>query len=144
MTPTGGQGWHAPTARTGGQAQPAVELGPVVYPPPSWWFVTWRARVLEESTGRIEARLSAVAEAMGQLDQVGGLPGVHLLASSSVTFEFWYEATTAKEAFGGARAALRQAFKAAGVGDPTPLSSRRPVDVMLMLEELPALQQDAS
>ena len=106
--------------------------------------MTWRARVLDESTGNVGARLAAVAEAMDQLDQIGGRPSVHHLAPSSVSFEFWYEAATAKAVFGGARAALRQAFKAAGVGDPTPQSARHPVDVMLMLEELPALQQDAS
>lgn len=42
------------------------------------------------------------------------------------------------------RTALRQAFRAAGVGDPAPPSSRRPVEVMVMLEELPTLEQDGS
>jgi len=141
---TGGQRWRVPTEAAATHARGGFGSTAVAYSPVSWWYVTWRARVLDESTGNVEARLTAVANALEQLDQVGGLPGIHLLASSSVSFEFWYQAASAREAFGGARAALRHAFKTAGVGDPTPLSSRSVVDLMLMLEELPTLHQDES
>lgn len=144
MTVPGGQGWRTPTGAGASPVQQAFGSTAVAFSPVSWWFVTWRARVLDESTGNVETRLSVVADILGALDQIGGLPGVHLLGPSSVTFEFWYQAASAREAFGGARAALRQAFKAAGIGDPTPLSSRHGVDVMLMLEELPALHKDDS
>lgn len=112
--------------------------------PVEWWYVTWRARVLDESTGNVQARLSMVADAMAQLDPVGDRPLVHLLAPSSVSIEFWLEAASAREAAGAARVALRQAFKRAGIGDRTPHGNRG-VDVILMLEELPGLhQQDDS
>lgn len=143
MTTAGAQGWRVPDERSGREAQQASDPGAAAFPRLSWWYVTWRARVLEESSGNIGARLAAVAEGLDRLDQIGGRPGVHQLAPLSVVFEFWYGAASAREAFGGARAALRQAFRAAGVGDPAPLSSRQAVDVMLMLEELPTLRQDA-
>jgi hypothetical protein len=114
----------------------------VALSPVSWWFVTWRARVLEESSGSVEDRLSVVTEALDCLDQVGGRPVAHLLAPLGVSFEFWFEAGSPREALGGARGALRQAFRAAGVGDPMPRSATGSVDVMLMLEELPTLRQD--
>lgn len=85
-----------------------------------------------------------VADALAQLDPVGGQPAARLLAPSAVRLEFWYEAASPREAYGGARAALRQAFRAAGVGDPAPPSGRRPVEVMVMLEELPTLEQEGS
>jgi hypothetical protein len=110
--------------------------------PLSWWYVAWRARVLDESTGNVENRLSSVADAMAQVAEVGRRPLVHLLSPSSVSIEFWFEAASAREAAGAARVALRQAFKAAGVGDPTPHRGSGVADVMLMLEELPTLQQD--
>jgi hypothetical protein len=109
----------------------------------SWWYVTWRARVLDVSTGDVEAHLSAIGDALAQLDVIGGVPGVRLIGPSSVIFEFWFEAATTREAAGGARIALRQACKAVGVGDPTPLTGR-PGAVMVMFEELPALHRDDS
>jgi hypothetical protein len=140
MTAGGGQGWRGPA-----EAAASVRMTAVPVAPLSWWYVTWRARVLDESTGNVETRLSAVADAMAQLDSVGRRPLVHLLSPSSVSIEFWFEAASAREAAGAARAALRQAFGVAGVGDPTPHRSRGVVDVMLMLEELPTLhQQDES
>lgn len=141
MTMMGDLGRGGPTT-AGQQVRQGFGSASVTFSPVSWWFVSWRARVLDESTGNVEARLFAVGDALQHLDAIGGLPGVHLLAPSSVTFEFWYPAARAREAYGGARAALRQAFRAAGVGDPTPHSSQGAVDVMLMLEELPALHQD--
>jgi hypothetical protein len=108
-----------------------------------WWFVTWRARVLDESTGNVDTRLAVVADTLEQFDQIGGRPAVQALGPMSVVFEFWFEAAGAREAAGGARTALRQAFKVAGVGDPTPPPrSGGVVDVMLMLEELPTLLRD--
>lgn len=136
---SGQQRWQAPTGLAAqGYAARAVALSPV-----GWWLVSWRARVMDESTGNIEARLAAIADAMGQLDVIGGLPGVHPVGPSSVRFEFWFEAAGTREAAGGARVALRQACKAAGVGDPIPPSGGR-VDVMLMFEELPTLHRDDS
>ena len=116
----------------------------MAFPPVSWWYVTWRARVHEASTGNVDARLSALADAMGHNDAVGGLAGVHRLALSGVSFEFWFEARTEREAAGGARIALRQACRAAGIGDPTAPSRSGPVDVMLMFEEVPTLRWDDS
>jgi hypothetical protein len=116
----------------------------VSFPLLSWWLVLWRARVHEASTGDVDARLSALADAIGHSDAVGGLAGVHRLAASGVSFEFWFEARTEREAAGGARIALRQACRTAGVGDPTPPSRGGPVEVMLMFEEVPTLRRDDS
>lgn len=137
----GRQGWRVPTLGTG-PARQGFQSTAVAYSPVTWWFVTWRARVLDESTGNVDTHLSAVADVMEQLDQVGGRPGIHPVAPSNVIFEFWFEAATTREAAGGARVALRQGFKAAGVGDPTPHPRSGGVAVMLMLEELPTLYQD--
>lgn len=141
MTTTGGPGWRG--TRTGGGQRVRQGFGSTAeaFSPVSWWFVTWRARVLDESTGNLDARLAAVADALEQLDEAGGRPAIRLLAPGSVSVEFWFEAASAREAFGGARVALRRACRAAGVGDPTPLAPGT-VDVMLMLEELPSLHQD--
>jgi hypothetical protein len=109
-------------------------------PAVSWWFVTWRARVLDDSTGTVESSLPLVATALERLAAVGGVPGVHLVGRSSVVFEFWFEAGSPREASGGARATLRQALRAAGVGDPIPPQAAG--GVLLMLEELPTLQRD--
>jgi hypothetical protein len=135
----GQQRWAAPAA-----ALPPVNQGPasVAFPPVSWWFVTWRARVHEASTGNVDARISALADAMEHSDTVGGLAGVHRLAPSGVSFEFWFEARTEREAAGGARIALRHACRTAGVGDPTPPSRSGRVDVILMFEEVPTLRRD--
>jgi hypothetical protein len=124
--------------------QAPVNQAPVAFPPVSWWLVTWRARVHEASTGDVDARLSTLADAIGHSEAVGGLAGVHRLAASGVSFEFWFEARTEREAAGGARIALRHACRAAGVGDPTAPSRTGPVDVMLMFEEVPALRRDDS
>jgi hypothetical protein len=132
VTAVGAQHWGAPA----GQPGPAIAFSLV-----GWWLVSWRARVLDDSAGNVDARLAAVADALGRLDIVGGLPGVHLVGQSGVVFEFWFEAAGTREAAGGARVALRQACKAAGVGDPTPLPGVR-ADVMLMFEELPTLHRD--
>jgi hypothetical protein len=116
----------------------------VAFSPLSWWFVVWRARVHEASTGNVEARLSVIAEAMEHSDAIGGVPGLHPTGPASVSFEFWFEARTEREAAGGARIALRHACRAAGVGDPTlPAGSSR-VEVMLMFEEFPTLRRDDS
>jgi hypothetical protein len=111
------------------------------FPQVSWWFVTWRARVLDESTGNVEARLAVLASALDQLAEASGRPAARLLAPGNVSIEFWFQAASPREAFGGARATIRRACQAAGVGDPAPLSPGT-VDLMLMLEELPSLQQD--
>jgi hypothetical protein len=139
--------WSAPAPSERAPAALAQQgQGPtaVVFSPVGWWFVTWRARVLDESTGNVEARVSAVAEALDRLDAIGGLPGVRFHGPSTAVFEFWYQAASAREAFGGARAALRHACVAAQVGDPTPHTPSGTADVMLMLEELPTLHQDGS
>ena len=133
--------WQGPDVEVDHRARQFVRSAPGTFPPVSWWFVTWRARVLDESTGNVEARLAAVASALDRIAEAGGRPSVHLLAPGSVSIEFWFRAVSAREAFGGARAAIRQACRAAGVGDPTPLTASA-VDLMLMLEELPSLQQD--
>jgi hypothetical protein len=116
----------------------------VEVPVVGWWFVGWRARVLEASTADVEARLAALAQAMEALDVIGGLPAARLVEPSSVLFEFWFEAASAREAAGGARVALRQACRAVGVGDPAPPPGRRAADLMLMFEELPTLHRDRS
>jgi hypothetical protein len=141
MTAAGGQQhWQTPTDPAAqGHASTAVAFSPV-----GWWFVSWRARVHEASTGNVDARLSALADAMGHSDAVGGLAGVHRLTPSGVSFEFWFEARTEREAAGGARIALRQACRAAGVGDPTAPSRSGRVEVMLMFEEVPTLRRDDS
>lgn len=114
----------------------AVRLSPL-----SWWFVTWRARVIDDSTANIDAHLDPIADAMERLDGIGGQPWVRRGSSSRVTFEFWFEAANAREAAGGARIALRHACRAAGVGDPNP-QTNRPAAVRLMFEELPTLHRD--
>ena len=96
---------HAHSAVT----QPPSNQAPVAFSPVSWWLVTWRARVHDASTGDVDARLSALADAIGHSDAVGGLSAVHRLAASGVSFEFWFEARTEREAAGGARIALRHA-----------------------------------
>jgi hypothetical protein len=83
-----------------------------------------------------------MATALERLAAVGGVPAVNLVGPSSVVFEFWFEAGGTREASGGARAALRQALRAAGVGDPVPPPAAG--GVLLMLEELPTLQRDDS
>jgi hypothetical protein len=141
VTVAGGPSWQAPVAEatSARQASAAPTFSAV-----SWWFVAWRARVHERSTGNIEARLSAIADALAQLDTIAGQPGMHPVGQAGVSFDFWFEARTEREAAGGARVALRQACRAAGVGDPTPPSSREAVDVMLMFEEVPTLRRDHS
>lgn len=134
------QQWQAPAQPAGTPVGPGTTPGG--FSPVSWWYVTWRARVHEASTGKVEDRLSAIAEALAHSDVTGGRPGVRHVGPASVTFGFWFEAASAREAAGGARVALRQACRTAGVGDPTPKSSHHGVDVMLMFEELPTLQQD--
>ena len=116
----------------------------MVFSPLSWWFVVWRARVHEASTGNAEAGLSAIAEAMEHSDAIGGVPGLHRAGPASLSFEFWFEARTEREAAGGARIALRQACRAAGVGDPTLPGGSGRVEVMLMFEEVPTLRRDDS
>lgn len=49
-----------------------------------------------------------------------------------MSIEFWYQAVSAREAFGGARAVIRRACRAAGVGDPTPLTPGPGPDRRLM------------
>jgi hypothetical protein len=134
---------HAPVAQPPAN-QPPINLGPVTFPPLSWWLVAWRGRIHEASTGDLDGRLAALADAIDHNDSVGGLAGVHRLAPSSVSFEFWFEARTEREAASGARIALRHACRTAGVGDPTPPSQGGPVDVMLMFEEVPTLRRDDS
>lgn len=141
MTMASGGRWQDPEVEVGYRAGQGFRSAPGTFPPVTWWFVTWRARVLDESTGNVEARLTAVASALDQIAEAGGRPSVRLLAPGSVSIEFWFQAVSAREAFGGARAAIRRACRAAGVGDPTPLTTGA-VDLMLMLEELPSLQQD--
>lgn len=141
MTMARGGRWQDLGVEVGSRARHGFRPAPGTFPPVSWWFVTWRARVLEESTGNVQARLAAVASALDQIAEAGGRPAVRLLAPGSVSIEFWFQAVSAREAFGGARAAIRRACRSAGVGDPTPLTTGV-VDLMLMLEELPSLQQD--
>jgi hypothetical protein len=121
-----------------------TRLVPVDVSAVSWWYVSWRGRVLEESTGDAEVRLSMVLDAMEQLGPVGRRPTMRVLGVRQVVFEFWFEAMGTREAAGGARVALRQGFRAARVGDPTPPTGAGPVDVMVMLEELPMLLRDQS
>lgn len=98
----------------------------------------------EGSTGNVGARLSAVADAMAGLDGLPGRPGVHTVGPANVMFEFWFEAGTEREAAGGARSALRQACRTAGVGDPAPSRNGGAVDLMLVFEEVPDLRRDNS
>lgn len=121
-------------------AAPSLERAGVVVPAVAWWFVTWRARVLDESTTAADSSLTLIATALERLAGVGGTPSVHLLGPATVIFEFWFEACTAREASGGARAALRQALHAAGVGDPIPPPNAG--GVLLMLEEFPTLRTE--
>lgn len=137
------QPWPPPATGTPAPVRQSFGSTAVAVSMVSWWFVTWRARVLDESTGDIEAHLSAIGDALGQLDVIGGVPGVRVLGPSSVVFEFWFEAASTREAAGGARIALRQACKDVGVGDPTPRSGR-PGVVMVIFEELPTLYRDDS
>lgn len=130
MTVAGQQRWAAPTAQAPA-IQPPTSQAPVAFQPLSWWLVLWRARVHEASTGNVDACLSALADAIGHSDAVGGLAGVHRLGTSGVSFEFRFEARTEREAAGGARLALRQACRTAGVGDPTPPSRHGLVGVMV-------------
>lgn len=138
---SGAQSWQAHTDSAAPHPEQATGVSVPVL---GWWFVGWRARVLDESTGEVEARLTALAEAMERLHVIGGQPAVRLIGPASVLFEFWFEAASAREAAGGARVALRQACKAVGVGDPTPHPSSSAVDLMLMFEELPTLHRDRS
>jgi hypothetical protein len=141
MSMASGGRWQDPDVEVGYRARQDGRAAADMFPPASWWFVTWRARVLDESTGDVQARLAEVASALDQAAETGGRPAVRLLAPASVSIEFWFRAVSAREAFGGARAAIRRACRAAGVGDPAPLTTGD-VDLMLMLEELPGLQQD--
>jgi hypothetical protein len=101
-------------------------------------------RVVDESTGNVDAGLSVVLDAMEQL-------GPSVAVQQSVSWRGGRSCSSSgsrpegtREATGGARVALRQGFRAAGVGDPTPASGGGEVDVMLMLEELPTLLRDES
>jgi hypothetical protein len=135
-----GSTWASPAVVARSRVETA-RLAPVSYSPVGWWFVSWRGRVLGESTGDIDARLSAALDAMERLEAVGGRPVVRVHGAAQVGFEFWFEAGGTREAAGGARVALRQGFRAAGIGDPIGAGS---VDVMVILEELPTLLRDES
>lgn len=128
----GAQAWATPKAEN-------PQLQAAVYPPVSWWFVSWRARVLDESTGDITARLPAVADAIEQLEPVGNRPAIRALGARHLLFEFWIEAANDREAAGGARSALRHGLRSAGVGDPALSRGAGAVDVALILEEVPSL-----
>lgn len=138
-----GRSWASPApAASPSAGAETARLAAVPYSPVTWWLVNWRGRVLEESTGNVDARLRMVLDAMEQLAPVGGRPAVRPVGAKQVAFEFWFEASGTREAAGGARIALRQGFRAAGVGDPTPATGTGPADVMVMLEELPTLLRD--
>jgi hypothetical protein len=140
---TGAQVWASPKSTEGTRAENAPP-GVAAYPPVSWWFVSWRARELDESTGDITARLSAVADAMEQLRTVGNRPAIRALGGRHLVFEFWFEAASSREAAGGARSAMRHGFRSAGVGDPTSPPGTDASDVALILEELPTLVRNES
>jgi hypothetical protein len=135
---TSAQAWASPKSSQGTRAE-NPQPNAAVYPPVSWWFVSWRARVLDESTGDLTARLPAVADAMERLGPVGNRPAIRALGARHLVFEFWFEAANQREAAGGARSALRHGFRSAGVGDPASQPGTDAVDVALMLEELPTL-----
>jgi hypothetical protein len=138
-----GRSWASPAAAASqGAGVEAARVVAVPYSPVSWWLVNWRGRVLEESTGNVDRRLRVVLDTMEQLGPVGGRPAVRPGGAGQVVLEFWFEASGTREATGGARVALRQGFRAAGVGDPTPATGAGPADVMVMLEELPSLLRD--
>lgn len=135
-----GQAW-ASSAVVAGPGAESARLARVAYSPVGWWFVSWRGRVLGESTGDVDSRLSAALDAMERMGPVGGRPAVRVHGASQVVFEFWFEAGGTREAAGGARVALRQGLRTAGIGDPI---GSGPVDVMVMLEEIPTLLRDES
>ena len=136
--------WHVPTSG----AEPHVGAGYTQAEDTSntmsWFFVTWRGRVLDSSSGNVEARLTAIAEALHDIGQVGGTPAVRLLNADGVSFELWFAAAGNKGAIRGARLALKRAFAMAAVGDPNAEPGRQGVDVMVMLEEWPMLQKGES
>lgn len=111
---------------------------------PAWFFVEWRARVLDGANANADASLDTVTAALSTLAQVGGTPAVRALSDETVVFEFWFEATGRGAANRGARLALKEAFGRVGVGDPTGQPGSAAPRLRLILEELPILRPVAS
>lgn len=138
-----------PAPVPGAPAPPAPRTGPLIgigdeRERPAWFFVEWRARVLDGANANADASLDAVTTALSTLSQVGGTPAVRALSDETVVFEFWFNATGLGAANRGARLALKQAFGRTGVGDPAGQPGRAAPRLRLILEELPVLRPVAS
>ena len=130
----GGQEWRGPV-QVGAAPPPPAALGPPGGLAPTWYLMVWRGRLLESSTGNAEGRLGLVAASLKEIPGNQQLQTACFLSADSVAFRFWLKVAGAPlDAVKVARRTLRNAFKAAGIGDP---SSDSQVDVMLMLEEWP-------
>lgn len=79
MTTTHQPRWAGPE-NGGHQLHGSFGTAAGTFPPASWWYVTWRARVLDESTGDVPGRLAEVANALDHLGETGGKPTARLIA----------------------------------------------------------------